>query len=140
MSYSKEEQKKNRAKWVAALRGGEYEQCRGSLRKDCTFCVMGVALDVFHKETGIGRWHSEIYEKGIQSFQLHADKHSKTFTLPLEVQDFYGLTDDVGTYVDNESESSLTELNDYDGKGLQELADFIESEPEGLFVESPIQS
>jgi hypothetical protein len=35
-----------KAKWVAALRGGEYEQGRWHLRENRKFCCMGVLCDV----------------------------------------------------------------------------------------------
>ena len=132
MSYSKEEQKKNRAKWVAALRSGEYKQCRESLKRGNCFCVNGVAVEVFRRETGIGKWEEDFF--------ILSDKESNGFTLPATIVEFYGLTDNVGTFISNYIECSLMDLNDYDKKSFQWLADFIESNPEGLFVESPTQS
>lgn len=35
-----------KAKWIEALRSGEYEQGRGSLKCDGKFCCLGVALDI----------------------------------------------------------------------------------------------
>src|SRR5687767_2665019 len=32
-----------KAKWLSALRSGEYKQCKGSLHDAGTFCCMGVA-------------------------------------------------------------------------------------------------
>ncbi len=32
--------------WVAALRSGEYKQCRGALKKDGGFCCLGVLREI----------------------------------------------------------------------------------------------
>jgi hypothetical protein len=47
-----------KAKWVAALRSGEYKQAVGRLRWKPSggFCCMGVLCDLYHKETGKGSW------------------------------------------------------------------------------------
>lgn len=42
--------KKNIAKWVAALRSGEYEQASGSLETFKGFCCLGVACKLFIPE------------------------------------------------------------------------------------------
>lgn len=39
---TKTQRKANRKKWVAALRSGEYAQCRGFLESDGSFCCLGV--------------------------------------------------------------------------------------------------
>lgn len=36
-------------KWIAALRSGEYKQCRGQLKRKDRFCVLGVLCDLFTK-------------------------------------------------------------------------------------------
>lgn len=40
-----------KAKWVAALRSGEYEQGIGQLRLGNTFCCLGVLCDIYAKES-----------------------------------------------------------------------------------------
>lgn len=42
-----------KAKWVAALRSGEYKQTDGYLHRDGCFCVMGVLCDLYIKQRGI---------------------------------------------------------------------------------------
>lgn len=51
------------AKWCDALESGEYAQGRDSLCDDFgdadkpgEFCCLAVALDLYHNETGIGKW------------------------------------------------------------------------------------
>ena len=46
--------------WVDALKSGEYQQTIGALRKDNSYCALGVLIDVYHKETGNGEWSPTI--------------------------------------------------------------------------------
>lgn len=46
-----------KAKWVAALRSGKYQQTTGQLRNEKGFCCLGVLLDVW----GRGEWLGELY-------------------------------------------------------------------------------
>lgn len=49
-----------KAKWIAALRSGEYEQGRSSLRPSSnSYCCLGVLCDLYVKETGIGVWRED---------------------------------------------------------------------------------
>lgn len=45
-----------KAKWVTALRSGEYQQCTGKLCSGTGFCTLGVLADLYIQETGQGRW------------------------------------------------------------------------------------
>jgi len=47
---------KVKARWVAALRSGEYKQIEGSLKKDGGFCCLGVLCDLYARERGINEW------------------------------------------------------------------------------------
>ena len=40
-----------KAKWVEALRSGEYKQGKGALRREGMFCCLGVLCDLHSKET-----------------------------------------------------------------------------------------
>ena len=42
----------NAKKWVEALRSGKYSQCKGTLQNRAGYCCLGVACDVYEKETG----------------------------------------------------------------------------------------
>lgn len=44
--------KKIKRLWVKALKSGEYTQTRHALRKDDSFCCLGVLCDLHSKETG----------------------------------------------------------------------------------------
>jgi hypothetical protein len=51
--------------WLAALRSGEYQQGKGQLNCDNTYCCLGVACDIAVKE-GMGRW-----QKGSSDYINH---------------------------------------------------------------------
>lgn len=46
--------------WVTALRSGDYEQGKNSLRNDDSFCCLGVLCDILSKE-GIGEWQEDLF-------------------------------------------------------------------------------
>ncbi|MBI2724617.1 MAG: hypothetical protein HYX42_00035 [Polaromonas sp.] len=47
-----------KAKWVKALRSGEYEQAKKYLRTPDGFCCLGVLCDLHAKETG-NKWSED---------------------------------------------------------------------------------
>lgn len=56
-----------KAKWLAALRSGEYKQGRGYLQNGKgEFCCLGVLCDLYRKETGNGVWKVYYKEKTFQ--------------------------------------------------------------------------
>ena len=50
-----------KAKWVAALRSGEYKQVEGALKKGIGFCCLGVLCDLYAKERGVRKWSPSAY-------------------------------------------------------------------------------
>jgi hypothetical protein len=120
------EQIELRKKWVSALRSGEYRQGRGALVDDLdgplSHCCLGVACDVMgiplvrqaggclqyvDPDDGIGEWG----------------------WLTPSVMRRLGLRTSLGGI---SGDRTLAKLND-EGKSFSEIADIIESEPEGLF-------
>jgi len=91
----------DKAKWVAALRSGQYTQGRGELKDyyGC-FCCLGVACEIGIAEEGI-----EGLDPGIR----HANILTKPSFMPLNEQE------------------KLAILNDT-GKSFIEIADHIEKE------------
>jgi hypothetical protein len=64
-----------KAKWVAALRSGEYKQGRGRLNRVDKFCCLGVLCDLHAKESG-GKWEQHTIDEYVHlymgsSCQLH---------------------------------------------------------------------
>lgn len=54
-----------KARWVAALRSGEYKQGRKELRRGDEHCCLGVLCDLFARESGWNRWSpSRLSERG----------------------------------------------------------------------------
>lgn len=44
--------------WVDALRSGKYAQTCGQLRNGCSFCALGVLVDVWEREIGLECTHA----------------------------------------------------------------------------------
>lgn len=72
-----------KAKWVAALRSGEYKQGREALRIGDRFCCLGVLCDLHAKDTG-EQW-KKYYE---DEFSYGED--GQTSMLPVEVAKWAG--------------------------------------------------
>lgn len=89
--------KKWKAKWVKALRSGDYKQGAGWLWRRGRFCCLGVLRDIAHPRSDLDR--------GAES--LLCDRHLKEF----------GLTDD--------QQRELADLNDK-GNTFGEIATYIE--------------
>ena len=112
----------NNAKlWVEALRSGEYEQGSGWLQDGNRYCCLGVACIVYEKQTEAILSRDD--DGVLNSCQYLGNDYC-------EVKQWLGLRDSVGGF---HRDSNLASLND-EGKTFGEIADVIESEPEGLFV------
>jgi hypothetical protein len=105
---------------LKALRSGEYKQTEETLQDKDGYCCLGVMCAVFEEETGR---------------KLHRSDTGHIYGGELDdqegVQEWVGLRHCDGT---SKNDSPLVTLNDYDGYTFSEIADFIESEPEGLLV------
>lgn len=102
-----------KAKWVYALRSGDYEQGLGKLRKDDKFCCLGVLCDIHSKETGT-EWIKEKYFKNI-------------LLLPDIVVFWANLKTETPNVYVNKNRNSLVELND-NRMTFLEIADLIEEQ------------
>lgn len=118
----------NAQKLVAALRSGEFHQTRGRLRDDNGHCCLGVACEVYLRETGDGEWGKPRDATGLRYFYL--DGHPDAAMLPVAVTDWLGFDNTTGAY--DGPGVSLMSLNDAQAP-FETIADVIESEPEGLF-------
>lgn len=91
-----------KAKWLTALRSGEYKQGQNFLhaRSDNSWCCLGVLCDLHKKETG-SQWLDEEYVRGGYDDML-----------PAEVQEWSGV-DDIGLFYGTKGTShSLSGIND----------------------------
>jgi hypothetical protein len=109
---------------VATLRSGEFSQTKGALKNNKGFCCLGVACELYRRETGNGNWltdgNEDLYVVG---------KESERGALPKSVQNWLGTRSaNPSTSVTREDfPLSLAELND-DGWSFEKIADLIERE------------
>lgn len=118
---------RNQRKWVKALRSGEYEQGEGQLQKGDKFCCLGVAADVARKD-GVD---VEINEYGGEIL-------GTTLSNQCNVIEYLGLQHFAGRFNADDhlnGINALWKLNDGVSWTFDQIADFIESNPDGLFVE-----
>jgi hypothetical protein len=106
--------KEIKAKWVAALRNGDYTQTQRELRNESGFCCLGVLCDLHSKETET-EWSNNMY----LGVQVH---------LPIKVKEWskVSLINKIKVSINNNYDS-LAEHNDA-GKTFLEIADAIESQ------------
>lgn len=121
----------NAKKWVAALRSGKYRQGTSFLNADGRLCCLGVACEV--ALTSAVELHISVDSADYPSRRAVVRYDGERRILPRAVQDWLGLQTSVGSF-DSTIGSSLTDMND-NGSTFAVIADFIESDPKGLFHE-----
>ncbi len=108
---------------IKALRSGDYTKTTGALQNNRGSCCLGVMCAVFEKVTGndVLRFTNGLIDGG-------------NLTRHPQVKEWVGLMGPCGAFK-NEHKGmwSLAGLND-NGATFLQIADFIESEPEGLLV------
>jgi hypothetical protein len=120
------------------LRGGIVKQIQGALgTPDGGRCCLGVVCDVA-REYGVidaPRIIAPVIDQPDKKLLEYA---GHTGALPFAVQKFFGFTTPSGSYLDTLGEEQSL-LNDNDNKLLTfvQIADIIESKPEGLFTTPP---
>lgn len=104
-----------KAKWVTALRSGEYRQGAGQLRFEDTFCCLGVLCDIIDPE----RWGASHKWDGLAA--LLPDQAAR-----LHLGMFANMPNVDGSFYDTDGAlTSLATLNDT-GSTFAEIADIIE--------------
>ena len=118
----------NAKKWVTALRSSKYKQGKGQLKRDLSYCCLGVACDLYAQEFP----EFDVYPREVAGSILY---NGEVNFLPTVVMNWLLLRTKNGEYGPPEPgrEHSLTWDND-NWAGFAEIADIIESEPLGLFV------
>lgn len=125
MALSLEQMKANRKLWVEALRSGKYKQTKEVMKtSDGGMCCLGVLADI----AGCG-W-SQVAKKEDGTVIFTADENDD-YDAPPSAMGFVGLRTSEGRF----GRATLAGKNDA-GHSFNEIADIIESEPEGLFIES----
>jgi len=122
----------NARKWVKALRSGKYKQGRDYLcqlyGEEREFCCLGVACELFIRSGN--KLRTAVRSDGGNYVEYGGNRG----IVPGKVREWLGLRDNLGEYVNkNGLTSSLADLNDR-GKSFENIADIIESQPEGLFA------
>jgi hypothetical protein len=122
-------------KWVEALRSGEFNQTKYVLHDDVGYCCLGVACEVYARETGKGSW-GELVCSTDGSQEGYVFMNSGTTTLPEEVSKWFGIKSrtprNPEILVDEKKVmvATLAELNDgtaeISRKSFDEIANIIE--------------
>ncbi len=131
-------------KLTTALRSGEFQQGKSMLHNvhNDTYCCLGVACEVYRRETGDGEWEGSGRSPGAE-----ANKYDRflgaDLCLPVKVAEWYGLIDpDVdgppmgvnsispkvrAMIISGETyDTPLANLNDDQGWTFEQIADVLE--------------
>jgi len=108
-------------KWIEALESGQYQQGTGALALEDgkKHCCLGVLCDLYHEETGKGKWYDTKSNTPVQDFSVEGDEGDGV--LPNPVKEWAGLSSSVPSV----GVTSLTSLND-DGYSFETIASKIE--------------
>jgi hypothetical protein len=107
-----------RARWVAALRSGDYEQGAGYLRTDSQWCCLGVLCDLAERDGVVSLF--------APAGSFVAQYGGCSAELPRPVMEWAAL-DDTDPYVMTSGGGySLTHLNDDEKWDFAQIADAIE--------------
>lgn len=114
----------NAKKWVEALRSGRFQQAKNRLATKDGFCCLGVACEVAI-ENGV-----KLNKTVVSTGRILYDYNE--MLLPDSVREWLDLSTCGSDYKAVGINKQLSADND-SGKTFTEIADIIESEPEGLF-------
>ena len=120
----------NAKKWVEELRSGRWKQHTGALTNEdrTAFCCLGVACELALQA---GVINPPVAENRVDGSKMYCYEGDELSELPLKVRVWLNVRYCNGH---NDTGKSLVFLND-SGSTFEQLADFIESEPPGLFKE-----
>ena len=132
----------NAEKWLHALENGGYQQAALGIRLPDGYCCMGVACDVYHRETGNGIWVQKTMgrlidgEPFFDTIWYFSVDGTITFTaLPHVVRQWLGLKSRYGWFGDEESQYiTLLQAND-EGVPFTGIAAIIRENEVALFDE-----
>lgn len=110
-----------KAKWVAALRSGEYKQAVRCLRSEDGFCCLGVLDDIHAKEIGAEWRESGLTEGGKVTYGYLGDDA----ILAPRVTLWAGMDMNSPYFIEDGQTIELTVLND-NGTPFTEIADLID--------------
>lgn len=110
--------------WVQALRSGEYQQSRNSLRRNGGYCCLGVLCDLYAKEHNV-EWQINPKYAPNEQYQLNGCN----YMLPSEVVTWAELeSQDPGFKKDETEDTLLSYLNDHLKLNFNQIAQVIEEQ------------
>jgi len=104
-----------KAKWVAALRSGEYKQAKENLQDDKGYCCLGVLCVISQSETGFG-------------IKENRDENSGDETISITIQRWADLPSSEGAIVSIEKEETSLAAHNDAGRTFLQIADAIEGQ------------
>lgn len=107
-------------RWVAALRSGDYQKNQGCLKDSDCYCVMGVLVDLYIKETG-ETWLDREEGTGIASYALMPPPRVIEWAQDRPISHLPNVEYKGRAF-------ALGELNDVYDISLSEMADLIEEQ------------
>lgn len=102
-----------KARWVAALRAGKYEQGTSNLRAEGGYCCLGVLADI----SGLGQWFE--YHEGFFEYVMQDDSGPVPNVASLPLLESFG--------VDSDNQCNLIEMNDHQRLPFTKIAEWIET-------------
>jgi hypothetical protein len=117
-------QKRHIRSWVTALRSGRYKQTEGKLHDETGYCCLGVACDVYRKAAKRQSGKPPEWVPSHDNSRL--DFLGATGTLPDEVADWFGLSDDPLLLVGDRFNYKASTLNDEKLFSLKRIATAIQ--------------
>ena len=115
------------------LRSYEFKQGKNRLRCLDRFCCLGVACELYRRETGKGEWVLSGGESGAWDFIVNDE--AADIDLPNTVREWLGFRTPNGEF-GAEAEASLAECNDSGHYSFGRIAGLIEKHPELFVAES----
>lgn len=115
-----EEQIKRNQKWMVALKSGEFSQAKGQLKDGDSYCCLGVACELYRRETSQGDWEENTFRLGGTHEELP----------PHEIADYFGWNEYKGKYsleIGDMKPSTIPVLND-EGISFTEIATAFEEQ------------
>lgn len=130
-----EEARERQTLLTTTLRSGEYTQGRNRLRTHDCFCCLGVACDIYMKQTGQGEWKEvHVFDAAVPgryAFYHPAVSKGEEHLLPAVIQEWFGLPQ---LFKLNDEFNTLSSLNDVgpdedtnNPLSFPEIADVIEN-------------
>lgn len=130
--------------WVEALRSKRFKQGRNRLAiqngDEFTYCCLGVACEVYQQRVGGLEIEAVEDRRGLRKGVCRSYDGERNL-LPLRVARYFGLATIAGRHTLHPADGpadDLAGLNDIHELTLSQIADVIEFEPEGLFIQQEV--